>query len=124
MERDVPEGAKAVLGSIDQFSTSKLNQTKGRDMKESSGNIIDRPDAPDIFCDGALGIGMRHNMCRITLHSDRIDASDGKTVNRVVIGNLAMPPTGFVDLYNKMSGVMEQLKKAGLVQAAVPSRPQ
>jgi hypothetical protein len=91
-------------------------------MNQSSGNIIDRHDAPDIFCDGALGISMRHNICRITLYSDRIDASDGKAVNRVVIGHLSMPPTGFVDLYNKMSGVMEQLKKAGLVQATAPGR--
>jgi hypothetical protein len=93
-------------------------------MNQSSGNIIDRHDAPDIFCDGALGISMRHNICRTTLYSDRTDSSDGKTVNRVVIGHLSMPPTGFVDLYNKMSGVMEQLKKAGLVHAAAPGRPQ
>jgi hypothetical protein len=94
-------------------------------MKQGSGNIIDRHDAPDIFCDGALGISFRHNVCRITLHTDRVDSSDGKTVNRVVVGHLSMPPTCFVDLYNKMSGVMEQLKKAGVVQAAAaPGRPQ
>jgi hypothetical protein len=93
-------------------------------MKQDSHNIIDRHDAPDIFCDGALGISFRHSMCRITLHSDRVDALDGKSVNRVVIGHLSMPPTGFVDLYNMMSGVMKQLKKAGVVHAAAPGRPQ
>ncbi len=93
-------------------------------MTQGSGNIIDRHDAPDIFCDGALGIGFRHNVCRITLHTERIDASDGKTVNRVVIGHLSMPPSCFLDLYSKMSGLMEQLKKAGVVQAVAPARPQ
>jgi hypothetical protein len=89
-------------------------------MNQSSDKIIDRHEAPDIFCDGALGIGFRHNVCRITLHTERVDASDGKTLNRIVVGHLSLPPTGFVDLYNKMSGIIEQLKKAGLVQAAVP----
>jgi hypothetical protein len=93
-------------------------------MKQKASNIIDRHDAPDIFCDGALGINFRHNVCRITLHADRIDPSDGKTVNRVVIGHLSMPPTCFVDLYNRMSVSMDQLQKAGVVQAAVPARTQ
>jgi len=97
------------------------NQTESRGMNQSSGKIIDRYEAPDIFCDGALGIGFRHNVCRIALYSERVDASDGKTVNRVVVGHLSLHPTGFVDLYNKMSGIIEQLKKAGVVQAAVPA---
>lgn len=93
-------------------------------MKQGSGKIIDRHDAPDIFCDGALGITFRHGVCRITLHSDRIDALDGKTVNRVVVGHLSMPPTCFVDLYNKMSGLMEKMKEAGALQPTAAGRPQ
>jgi hypothetical protein len=42
-----------------------------------------------------------------------------------MIGHLSMPPACFVDLYNKMSGMMDQLKKAGVVhQVAAQGKPQ
>jgi hypothetical protein len=55
------------------------------------------------------------DVLRLTLHTDRIDPADGKTVNRVVIGHLSMPPAGFVDLYNQMTAVVQRLTKAGKV---------
>jgi len=42
-----------------------------------------------------------------------MNAADGKTVNRVVIGHLSMPPAGFVELYNQMTAVVQRLTKAG-----------
>ena len=42
-----------------------------------------------------------------------MNAVDGKTVNRVVIGHLSMPPAGFLELYNQMTGVVQRLTKAG-----------
>jgi hypothetical protein len=60
---------------------------------------------------------------RLTLYVDRIDAADGKTVDRVVIGHLSMPPAGFVDLYNQMTAVVQRLTKAGKVRH-VESPPQ
>jgi hypothetical protein len=82
-------------------------------MKTRADNIINRHDAPDIFCDGVLGLSMRQDVLRITLYTDRIDAQDGKSVNRVVIGHLSMPPAGFVELYNQMTAVVQRLTKAG-----------
>jgi hypothetical protein len=87
-------------------------------MPERADKIIDRPDAPDIFCDGALAIGIRNDVVRITLMSERVDAADGKTVNRVVIGHLALPPAAFVGLYNHMGAAMKQLTKTGRVRLA------
>jgi hypothetical protein len=77
--------------------------------------IIDRHDAPNIFCDGVLAITYRQEVLRLTLYADRVDAEDGKTVNRVVIGHLSMPPAGFVELYNEMTAVVQRLSKAGKV---------
>jgi hypothetical protein len=86
--------------------------------------IIDRDDAPDIFCDGVLAIELRHDVLRITLHTERIDAADGKTINRVIVGHLAMPQAGFVDLYNQMTAGMKRLTKAGKVkQVTKPAQP-
>jgi hypothetical protein len=84
-------------------------------MKQRADKIIDRHDAPDIFCDGVLAIGLRQDVARLTLHTDRIDAADSKTVNRVVIGHLSMTPAGFVDLYNQMTAVVQHLTKTGKV---------
>jgi hypothetical protein len=92
-------------------------------MKTRADNIIDRHDAPDIFCDGVLAISLSQDVPRLTLHADRIDAADRKTVNRVVIGHLSMTPAGFVDLYNQMTAVVQRLTKAGKVQR-VESPPQ
>ena len=92
-------------------------------MKTRADKIIDRHDAPDIFCDGVLAITLSQDVLRLTLHTDRIDAADGKTVNRVVIGHLSMPPAGFVDLYNQMTAVVQRLTKAGKVRQ-VESPPQ
>lgn len=85
-------------------------------MKPRADKIIDRHDASDIFCDGVLGISMRQDVLRVTLHADRTDAGDGKSVNRVVIAHLSMPPGGFVDLYNQMSAAMKRLTKTGKVK--------
>ena len=82
-------------------------------MAQRAGKIIDRHDAPDIFCDGVLAVTLSQDVLRLTLHTDRIDAADGKTVNRVVIGHLSMPPAGFVELYNQMTAVVQRLTKAG-----------
>jgi hypothetical protein len=94
-------------------------------MKQKADKIIDRYDAPDIFCDGALAIGYRHELCRITLHSDRVDPVDGETVNRIVVAHLSIPAAGFVDLYNQMTAAMQRLTKAGRVQAVerTPQQP-
>src|SRR5262245_56189407 len=94
---------------------------EGSDM-EKADKVIDRHDVPDIFCDGTIAITYRHNVCRITLHSDRVDPVDGK-VNRVVIGHLLMSPASFVDFYNMLSGAMERMRKAGLVQRHEPTTP-
>jgi hypothetical protein len=40
-------------------------------MKQKADKIIERHDAPDI-CDGALAIGIRHDLCRTTLRPDRL----------------------------------------------------
>jgi hypothetical protein len=88
----------------------------GWGMKQRADKIIDRHDAPDIFCDGARAITFRNDVLRLTLCADRVDAEDGKTVNRVVIGHLSMPPGGFVELYNQMTAVVQRLTKAGKVR--------
>jgi hypothetical protein len=77
----------------------------GCGMVQRADKII---DAPDIFCDGVLAIAFRQDVLRLTLHADRIDAEDGKTVNRVVIGHLSMPPGGVVELYNQMTAVVQR----------------
>jgi len=82
-------------------------------MNQRAEKIIDRHDAPEIFCDGALTVSIRQDVVRLTLYADRVDANDGKTVNRVVIGHLSMPPAGFVELYNQMTAVVQRLTKAG-----------
>jgi tetratricopeptide (TPR) repeat protein len=82
-------------------------------MKQKADNIIERHDAPDIFCDGALAIGFRHDVCRIRLHSDRVDPVDGETVNRIVVGHLSIPAAAFVDLYNQMTAAIQRVTKAG-----------
>ena len=92
-------------------------------MKQRADKTIDRHEAPDIFCDGVLAISLRNDVLRITLHADRIDATDGKTVNRVVIGRLSMPQAGFVDLYNQMGAAMKRLEKSGKVRAVEKTQP-
>ncbi|MDX8481712.1 hypothetical protein RFN28_25100 [Mesorhizobium sp. VK24D] len=87
-------------------------------MDQRAEKIIDRPDAPEIFCDGALAISFRQDVLRLTLYSDRVDAGDSQNVNRVVVGQLAMPPAGFVELYNQMTAAMARLTQAGKVHEA------
>ncbi|CDX20485.1 hypothetical protein MPL3356_320002 [Mesorhizobium plurifarium] len=84
-------------------------------MNQRVEKIIDRPDAREIFCDGALAISFRQDVLRLTLYSDRIDAVERANINRVVVGQLSMPPAGFVDLYNQMTAVMARLTQAGKV---------
>src|SRR5262245_31921155 len=50
-----------------------------------------------------------------------MNAVDGKTANCVVIGHLAMPPVGFVELYNQMTAVVQRLTKAGKVCSCIIS---
>ena len=69
-----------------------------------------------------LAISLSQDVLRLTLHTDHIDAADGKTINRVVIGRLSMTPAGFVDLYNHMTAVVQR-QKAGKVHR-VESPPQ
>jgi hypothetical protein len=85
-------------------------------LVQRADKIIDRHDAPDIFCDGVLAITIRQDVLRLTLYADRVDAEDGKTVNRVVIAHLSMPPAGFVEPYNEMTAVVQRLTKAGKVR--------
>jgi hypothetical protein len=85
-------------------------------MNQRSEKTIDRLDAPEIFCDGALAISFRQDMLRFTLYSDRFDAEERENINRVVVGQLAMPSMGFVDLYNQMTAVMARLTQAGKVR--------
>ncbi|MEZ2330094.1 hypothetical protein AB6802_10235 [Mesorhizobium sp. RCC_202] len=85
-------------------------------MNKRSEKIIDRLDAPEIFCDGALAISFRQDMLRFTLYSDRVDAEERANINRVVVGQLALPSAGFVDLYNQMTAVMARLTQAGKVR--------
>jgi hypothetical protein len=66
---------------------------------------------------------LSQDVLRLTLHTDRIEAADGKTVNRVVTGHLSMTAAGFVDLYNQMTAVVQRLNKAGKVRQ-VESPPQ
>jgi len=92
-------------------------------MNQRAEKIVDRHDAPEIFCDGVLAITFRHDVLRLTLYSDRVDAEDSKTVNRVVVGQLSMPPAGFVELYNQMTAVVQRLTQAGKVrQVEKPSQ--
>jgi hypothetical protein len=77
-------------------------------LVQRADKIIDRHDAPDIFCDGVRAITIRQDVLRLTLYADRVDAEDGKTVNR--------PPAGFVELYNQMTAVVQRLTKAGKVR--------
>jgi hypothetical protein len=85
-------------------------------MVQRADKIIDRHDAANIFCDGVLALTFRQDVLRLTLYADRVDAEDGKTINRVVMGHLTMPPAGFVDLYNQMTAVVQRLTKAGKVR--------
>jgi hypothetical protein len=85
-------------------------------MMQRADKIIDRHDAPELFCDAVLAISFRHDVVRLALVSDRIDAEDSKAVNRVVIGHLSMPPAGFVELYNQMTAVVQRLTQAGKVR--------
>ena len=92
-------------------------------MNERTEKIIDRHDAPEIFCDGALAISFRNDVLRLTLYSDRVDVEDSKTVNRVVVGQLSVPPAGFVELYNQMTAVVQRLTQAKKVrQVEKPSQ--
>ncbi|WP_027168101.1 hypothetical protein [Mesorhizobium sp. WSM3224] len=84
-------------------------------MNQGAEKIIDRLDAPEVFCDGALAISFRQDVLRFTLYSDRINAEERANVNRVVVGQLAMPSAGFVELYNQMTAVMARLTQAGKV---------
>ena len=93
-------------------------------MTQRADKIIDRHDAPDIFCDGVLAITFRNDVLRLTLYADRVDAEDGKTVNRVVIAHLSMPPAGFVELYNEMTAVVQRLTKAGKVRQVEKKPPE
>jgi len=89
-----------------------------------ANKIIDRHDAPNIFCDGVLAITYRQEVLRLTLYADRVDAEDGKTVNRVVVGHLSMPPAGFVELYNEMTAVVQRLSQAGKVRQVEKQLPE
>src|SRR5262245_21197618 len=86
-------------------------RTRRPNMKREADKIIERHHAPDIFCDSALAISFRHNLCRITLRSDRLDPVDGETVNR------------FVDLSNQMTAAIQRLTKAGRVRAVERTPP-
>lgn len=91
-------------------------------LKEHSNKVIDRHDAPELYCDGAMSIQSKNDVFRFTLHSDRLDMTDGKTTNRVVVGHIAMPAPCFVDLFNQMQQIMQQLQNQGAI-ATMPSAP-
>lgn len=84
-------------------------------MKQPSIATVANPGAPEIFADGASSVVIRRNVARITLVSDRASAATPPSVERVVVGHLAMSVAGFVGLYARMTSVVEQLRAAGVI---------
>lgn len=84
-------------------------------MKQPSISTVANPDAPEIFADGAASVVIRRNVARITLVSDRTTRTSPASVERVVVGHLAMSVAGFVGLYARMASVVEQLRAAGVI---------
>jgi hypothetical protein len=84
-------------------------------MKQPSIATVASPGVPEIFADGAASVVIRRNVARITLVSDRVTPASPSSVERVVVGHLAMSVAGFVGLYARMASVVEQLRAAGVI---------
>lgn len=84
-------------------------------MKQPNIATVANPGAPEIFADGAASVVIRRNVARITLVSDRATPASPPSVERVVVGHLAMSVAGFVGLYARMTSVVEQLRAAGVI---------
>ena len=77
------------------------------------------------YCDGIESISLAAGMVRLELFVFGKEAPEkGKTPERHVIGQIVMPPQGFLQAYNGMQRLMAQLEKQGLVRRDAKPAPE
>jgi hypothetical protein len=87
----------------------------------SMPEIIELPEAPDLFADGATGFFLHHGVLRITLESQHFDhAATGNPTVRILVGRIAMPAPAASAL---AVNLFDFLKKMGIDPASVSTVP-
>lgn len=94
-------------------------------MADSKPNPGVQASVPETFADKVQTLTVRGNVARMALVSERPETGDG-TTNTVLVGHLAMPLPGFLQLYTQMRNVVRQMEERGLVnglsEAATPAK--
>ncbi|MEQ8320323.1 MAG: hypothetical protein RH946_08675 [Rhodospirillales bacterium] len=85
-------------------------------MADKKPDIINNPNAPEIYADRTASVSLRGNVARISLASERSGA-DPKNPESVISGHLVMPVRGFIQLYAQMQSVVKQMEASGMLQA-------
>ena len=85
-------------------------------MADKKPEIINNPNAPEIYADRTASVSLRGNVARISLASERSGA-DPKNPETVISGHLVMPVRGFIQLYAQMQSVVKQMEASGMLQA-------
>ncbi len=85
-------------------------------MADKKPEIINNPNAPEIYADRTASVSLRGNVARISLASERSGA-DPKNPESVISGHLVMPVRGFIQLYAQMQSVVKQMEESGMLQA-------
>lgn len=84
-------------------------------MADSSGQQAVTPAVPETYADKVQTLTVRGNVARMTLVSERPEAGGGTPVP-VLVGHLAMPVPGFLQLYTQMRNVVRQMEARGLIK--------
>ena len=83
--------------------------------------LIEMPDAPDLFADGATGFFLHNGILRIAFDVSRFDHSHANApAIRVVVGRMAMPAAAASGL---AVNLFDFLKKMGIDPASVSTVP-
>ncbi len=83
-------------------------------MAEKKPQTIAAASVQETYADRVQALTVRGNVARMALVSERPENGDGG-VESVLVGHLAMPLPGFLQLYTQMRNVVRQMEERGLV---------
>lgn len=83
-------------------------------MAEKKPQTTGAASAPEVYADRVQALTVRGNVARMALVSERPETVGGG-VEPVLVGHIAMPLPGFLQLYTQMRNVVRQMEERGLI---------
>jgi len=87
-------------------------------MADNKPQKVTAASVPELYADRVPALTVRGNVARMALASERPEAGDGQ-VQTVLVGHLAMPLPGFLQLYTQMRNVVRQMEERGLINGVL-----